>query len=212
MKTVVRSFMPDQKWPTTQVLHLLDGQMTLCFRSWGSQDYNQKLIDEVTHYMSSAQADIDVTSPFDFKENLSSLANKARIALLLVHDYFYKVTNKNEFLVGFEALILFRLKKEIAWASVGRFSLQKIQSDYLQTIFEVGSDLDSQILLPAQLLGVEIDVELQVGSVEASETSELLVCSVFEGRLTQLPSLKAEVQFTTTTPKTAYWYVLIKGA
>lgn len=211
MQIMTRSFAGKFHWPTTNVVNLLDKQLSIFFRSWGSVDYNQKLIDEISHYLATAQADIEVTSPFEYKENLSSLANKTRVSLLLAHDYFCKVVNKSEFAVGFEACVFLRNKQELAWASSGRFSLKKIHSDYLQTIFEVGSDLDSQILLPADLIGAESDFEIHAGSVDFNDESQYFIASVFHGELTRQLSLDGQLHFLPTHSETAYWYSVIKG-
>lgn len=211
MQITTRSFAGKFHWPSTNVVTLLDKQLSIFFRSWGSVDYNQKLTDEISHYLATAQADIEVTSPFEYKENLSSLANKTRVSLLLAHDYFCKFVNKSEFTVGFEACVFLRNKQELAWASAGRFSLKKIHSNYLQTIFELGSDLDSQILLPADLLGAEVDSEIHAGSVNCSEQSQYVISSVFQGELTRQLSLDGQLHFLPTSSDTAYWYSVIKG-
>lgn len=209
MKWTSRSSQQKLKMPTTQVYHLLDNQMTLVVRAWGSQEYNQKLIDETSYYLSSAQADLDVTSPFDFKENLTSLANKTRIALLLAQDHFYKTQNKAEFTVGFETIVFFQLKNELAWSSVGRFSLKRIQNLYMQTLFETGSDRDSDTLLPAELLGVESEVEMTSGSLVLTRQTQLLLASVYGGHLVFESTSGQQTSLLPINNHMSYWYSLI---
>ena len=209
MRWTSRSSQQKLKMPLTQVYHLLDGQMALVVRAWGSQEHNQKLIDEVSHYMSSAQADLDVTSPFDFKENLSSLANKTRIALLLAQDFFYKTQNKNDFTVGFEIAVLFQLKNELAWSSVGRFSLKKIQNSYMQTLFDNGTDRDAETLLPVELLGVEKEVEMTSGSLLLSAQTQLLLTSVYGGDLAFESLTSQQTSLMPNNNTMSYWYSLI---
>lgn len=198
MKWTSRSSQQKLKMPTTQVYHLLDNQLTLVVRAWGSQEYNQKLIDEISYYMSSAQADLDVTSPFEFKENLSSLTNKTRVSLLLAQDHFYKTINKSEFAVGFEVTVLFQIKNELAWSSVGRFSLKKIEDHLLHTFFDTGTDRDNQTLLPVELLGVESGVEINSGSLQLSESSQILLASTYGGQL--------DDRLTASSQQMTYWY------
>ncbi len=209
MKWLTRSSQQNLKMPATQIYHLLDNQMTLVVRAWGSQEFNQKLIDEISFYLSSAQADLDVTSPFDFRENLSSLANKTRISLLLAHDFFYKSQNKTEFAVGFEATVFFQNKNELAWSSVGRFSLKKVRDLYLQTLFDCGTDRDEQTLLPVELLGAEKEVEIISGSVFLETQTQLLLTSVFGGDLVfeSVSAKQANLQPIKNTM--TYWYSLI---
>ncbi len=211
MKWISRSSQQKLKMPLTQVYHLLDNQMALVVRAWGSQEYNQKLIDEVSHYMSSAQADLDVTSPFDFKENLSSLANKTRISLMLAHDFFYKTQNKDDFTVGFEVAVLFQLKNELAWSSVGRFSLKKIKSTYLQTLFDTGTDRDVETLLPVELLGVEREVEISSGSLLLVPQTQLLLTSEYGGILVSESTTAQQASLRPSHTTMSYWYSLISG-
>lgn len=195
--------------PPTQVYHLLDDQMSLAVRAWGSQEFNQKFIDEISFYLSTAQADLDVTSPFDFRENLSSLANKTRIALLLAHDFFYKSQNKAEFSVGFEAAVFFQSKNELAWSSVGRFGLKRIKDRYLQNLFESGSAIDDQILLPVELIGVEKEVEIISGSMHLDSQTQLLLSSVYGGDLVFAVTTSNQMHLQPVNNSTTYWYSLI---
>lgn len=183
MKIVTRAAHQHQKLPNTETHQLLDGQLILFLRSWGSSDYSQRFIDEVEHYMSSAQADIEVTTPFDYLESISSLANRTRVSLLLAHDVFYKNENKNVYVVGFEATVMFRQKSELAWSSVGRFSIDKVQKQGVNRIFRSGSDLDSEVLLPVQLVGVERELDISSGSLFYDTDSHVVVSSVYKNEL-----------------------------
>lgn len=211
MKVINRSRQSEQKIPTTHMHQLLDNQMTLFVRSWGSQDYNQKLIDEISHYMSSAQADLEVTTPFDFQENLSSLANRTRISFLLAHDYFYKNENKSEYSVGFEAVVFFQLKNELAWSSVGRFGLKKINEDHVNCLFENGTDLDQQVLLPAELIGLEGDIDIRSGSMVFQKNDILVLSSTFQTDLTILSNQAGEPTVQANNPNSTYWYSVLVG-
>lgn len=209
MKWLSRSSQQNLKMPTTQLYHLLDNQMTLAVRAWGSQEFNQKLIDEVSYYLSSAQADLDVTSPFDFRENLSSLANKTRISLLLAQDFFFKSQNKTEFTVGFEVAVFFRHRNELAWSSVGRFSLKRIKDLYLQTLFDVGTDRDEDTLLPVELLGAEKEVEIVSGSLLLTPQTQLLLSSVYGGELVFESASSKQMSLQPVNNTTTYWYSLM---
>lgn len=206
MKAEIHSHLGPQKMPETQVFNLLDNQLLVFVRGWGSQDFNKKFIDEISHYLSSAQADIEVTSPFDFLENQSSLANKVRIALLLAHDYFYKSENKSSFSVGFEAAVFMRHKKELAWGAIGRFDIYRTKDDHLSLLSAVGTDRDSEVLLPIDLLGVEKDVDIRLGSVLLAK-EQIFVSSVY-GSTSQYkinPQTK-ELDFSESDQeKTSYW-------
>ena len=177
-----RSAQNASRLAATQTYKLLGDQLFIFVRAWGSTDYNQKFVDEIQHYMASSQADIEVTTPFDFQENLTSLANRTRVALLLAHDLFYKNENKNSYSVGFEALVLCHEKNELAWSSVGRFSIDKIFKNQLTSLLHYGSDLDAEVLLPAALLGVEREAPIISGSARGVTDTRLVTFSPFQCR------------------------------
>jgi hypothetical protein len=180
MLSSVKFAYSSQKLAPTQTYELLDGKLVLVLRAWGSTDYNQKFVDEVMQYLSSAEADLELTTPFDFHDGITSLANKLRVSLLMAHDYFYKNDNKSEYTVGFESLLLYKKNKELAWATVGRFNLDLIRANHRQIILKKGSDLDGEVLLPMQMVGVEKDIDVLAGSIVFENDSKLLISSVYK--------------------------------
>ncbi len=212
MQYEVNSQQGQSKLPKTLVYHLLDNQLMIYLRPWGSQDYNQKFTDEVMHFLSTAQADIEITSPFDYIENLTSLANKVRISLLLAHDYFYKTENKSSFSVGFEVAVLIKNKNEFAWGAVGRFDVYKNTEKNLQLLSSVGSELDISVLLPIELLGVEKDFNLRSGSFTLGPNETAFFASVYGPSAT----LKAWQSVTDAMPtvddeNSTYWISKVKS-
>ena len=183
MRIFSRNSATGQKLAATNVSSLLDNKLILILRSWGAAEHNQKFIDEVVHYLSSTQADIEVTTPFEYHENLSALANRTRVALLLAHDYFYRNENKNEYLVGFEATVLFESISEIAWSSVGRFEIGKIVGEIIRPYVNNGTDLDSETLLPVQLIGIEREIDITSGSLALHSDEKIVVASTFRNQI-----------------------------
>jgi hypothetical protein len=210
MKFVTRSVQSEVRLAPTNIINLLDGQLILILRSWGSTEYNQKFADEVSHYLSSTQADLEVTTPFDYQENLSSLANRTRISVLLVHDLFYKSENKGEYSVGFEATILFKSKNELAWSSVGRFAIDKLMGDSLNTYLKNGSDLDLETALPVQLIGVERQIDISSGSILISEDSKIIVSSAYKCNIIFNKEHTADNNLVEAAPSGgSYWFSVI---
>ena len=199
------------KLPPTTAYQLLDDQLIVFLRAWGSQEYNQKMIAEITHFLSTAQADVEITSPFDRIENNTTLANKVRISLLLAHDYFYKVENKSTLSVGFEAAVVMRSHQEIAWAAVGRFDIHKLSTQQQLMISSEGSDQDESILLPVELLGVEKNFNLRCGSLSI-KNEEIVVASVYQGLLTAFKDSSAsEWHVDVDNQDATYWFSKLKS-
>lgn len=206
MKTQIQSHFGTQKMPPTQLYSLLDDQLLIFVRSWASQDYNQKFVDEIMHYLSTAQADIEITSPFDFQENLSTLTNKIRISLLLAHDYFYKTENKSSFSVGFETLVVMRHKQEIAWGSVGRFDIYSLKDNQINLISAVGTDRDQDVLLPIELIGVEKDVDIRLGSLRV-DGQQLVASSLYKTQQHQFKfDSDANEDMIDSANQGSYWF------
>lgn len=209
MNINTRSAIARQQLPSTQTYQALNNQLTIFLRSWGSSEYNQKVIDEITHYLSTTQADIEVTTPFDYVESLSSLANRTRVAVLLAHDLMYKTDNRAEYVVGFEVLVLFRSKNEIAWASVGRFSIAKVIHSRLVAINVSGTDLDEESLFPAQLIGLEKQVGVGAGSIAVNENTKIVVSSTYDCELT-LSNQDSIANLVEVNPtNSTYWFSVV---
>ncbi len=211
MRYTTESQQGQYKLPNTAVVQLLDGELTIFMRPWGSQDYNQKFVDEISHYLSTAQADVEITSPFDNIENVTSLANKVRVAILLAHDHFFKIENATSFAVGFECAVLLKNKNETAWAAVGRFNILKRSGKHCFAISIAGTDQDEQILLPVDLLGVERDFELRCGSVLVHD-EDLIVASAYQGDLAFKKNFNSnQWEINTSEAPLTYWFSTVKS-
>ena len=165
------------KFPQTQVIQLLNDQLFIFFRSWSGLEIQQKVIDEISHFLSAADADLEVTTPFEFIESLSSYANKVRISLLLANDIVHKTENKERYAQGCEIGIVYKKNNEVICASVGRFGFTAIKNEQRMVLSSGGNLLDDQVLLPTQLLGLDPTPIIQINSISTKGLSELVVDS-----------------------------------
>lgn len=212
MKIQSRSSTHQLQMPPTQTYLQLNDQLVIFLRTWGAGDYNQKVVDEITHYISTTQADIEVTTPFDYNESMSSLANRTRISLLLAHDLLYKTDNRTEYLVAFEALVMYQNKNELAWSSVGRFNISKLQNKRLTPILQLGSDLDNEALLPIQLIGVEKETCMNSGSILFENGAAVVVSSPFKCDIVLNDASDMNHLVEADPFQSTYWYsVLASG-
>jgi hypothetical protein len=168
-----------QKMPNTQSVSLLNERLLVFIRAWNGSDINQKIIDEVSHYLSSVEADIELTNSFEYLENLTSLGNKMRAALILANEQIYRLENKELYKNGAEVLILYQKNSELAWGSVGRFSIEAVKNEKKIKLFDNGSRFDNDILLPVALLGLTKTPDLNIGGVSLKNLSRLQISSVF---------------------------------
>jgi len=129
--------------------------------------------------MSSVEADLEVTSPFEYSENLTTLANKVKISMLLANDNIYNTDNKEIYQHGAEVAILFQKDSEVSWASVGRFSLEAQKEDRKIKLFDSGSRFDDTILLPVNLIGIIKNPDVISGSISTKKLQQIEIKSVF---------------------------------
>ncbi len=189
MKTQVSGSVDLFKFPQTQVHSMLSDQLIIFLRSWNGIDANQKVIDEINHFLSAADADLEVTTPFEFIENLSSIANKVRISMLLANDVIYKTENKDSYNHGFEIAIIYKHQQEIAWSTVGRFEISATKNKKNISLGHGGQFLDDQVLLPVALLGIEREPAVLTGSLSIKNLEQIQVLSDFDQLATSWKAL-----------------------
>jgi hypothetical protein len=129
--------------------------------------------------MSSVEADLEVTSPFGYSENLSMFANKVKIAVLLANDTIYNTDNKSTYQHGAEVTVIFQKNNEISWASIGRFSIEALKEDRNLILFDSGGKFDDEILLPVSLIGIMKSPEVLAGSMAIKKLQQLVIKSNF---------------------------------
>lgn len=193
MKSKITALNGKFKLPPTNVYSLLDDHLLIFLRSWNGADANQKVIDEINHFLSAANADLEVTTPFEFVENLSSLANKVRISILLANDVVFKTENKEQFQQGYEIAVIFKNNNELAWSTVGRFELSAQKQASFFSISHGGQFLDDQVLLPVALLGIDREPKVLSGSIGVKNLEKLEVCSEFGEKSTFWEALITEM-------------------
>lgn len=179
MKSKISSHNGAQKFPQTHVHSLLNDNLLVCIRLWSGPEVEQKAVDEILRYLSAADADLEVTTPFDYIESLSSLSNKVRVALLLANEALY-IDNKEKYSQGFEIAICYKHNKEISLGSVGRFAFTAEKKDKKFLMFESGGFLDDLVLLPTDLLGIEREVDIKCASVSTRDLSSIQISSKFD--------------------------------
>lgn len=211
MKVFSRSSNHMTQMPATQVFSQLNDQLYIFLRCWGGADYSQKVVDEITHYISTTQADIEVTTPFDYNESISSLANRTRIGLLLAHDLLYKTDNRTEYTAAFEALVLYRNKSELAWSAVGRFGISKVQNERVSHILNVSTDTDTEVLLPVQVIGLEKEICMNSGSIHMDQSTKIVLSSTFKCQLQFDTDASLQHLVEVQPYQSTYWFSVVTG-
>lgn len=179
MKCKVKAASGSFKFPQTQVVSLLNDKLILFVRSWNGPDAVQKVVDEVNHYLSSADADMEVTTPFEFVENLSHYANKVRIAMMLANEVLYITENTERYSQGFEVALVYRNQRELVWSAIGRFQIIAHNTSQVFPLSDGGRFLDGEVLLPVALLGIGRDPDLRCGSLSIKDLNKIEIKSSY---------------------------------
>lgn len=150
--------------------------------SWGAPEHAEKAIEEISKYVQSAKADVEVTSPFEFMPCLSSEVNYLRTSLLITNEFLYRSENKTEYAAGLEVLVLFKRGRQLAWAQVGGPSLLIQRNGKSVQPLSVSMDLASDALgvlppIPRNLLGIDRSCIIEVGHTSFEENDQLIMLS-----------------------------------
>ena len=167
------------KLPQTAIFAEMSSDLLIFIRSWCGEDLQQKVLNEITRYLSATDADLEVTSPFEYVENLSSIANKVRVALLMANEALYG-ENKDHYKYGYEVAICYKKSNEICIASVGRFSFKYQKKNKMIQLYESAGFADDLTLLPSQLLGIEKSIEIKISSISKSDLEAIEIKSIFD--------------------------------
>ena len=170
------------RFPATQIVSLLNDRLFIFTRCWSGPEIQQKVVDEISHFLSAANADLEVTTPFEYLSSLSSVANKVRISLLLANDLIYKTENKETYNQGCEIALVYQKDHEVVCASIGRFSFTSVVDAEQICISTGGQLLDRIVLLPTQLLGIDIIPNIQVNSVASRQINEIRIESNYQNQ------------------------------
>ena len=165
--------------PGTSITDFFEKDLLVIVRPWNNSDHLKVVIEEVSQYLSATQADLELTTPFQFVEGLSTLANKLRISALLANDRLFKAENRETYACGFEMVLLYKKNTELAWLAIGGFEFEAEFKDYKKIICSNGDVLESCNLLPPHLLGVDRTPVLQAGSVNIKDLTSLKIKSYF---------------------------------
>lgn len=164
--------------PQTEVISLMNDNLILFIRSWTDSSIVSKISDEINHFLTSAEADIEVTTPFEYFEHQSSVANKVRISLSLANDLIYNVENKDTYQHAAEIAIVYKTKNEMVIGAVGHFEAT-LESSLGQKVcvFNTGMSYQGLVPIPKNLLGLHKSLTLNLESIQWNKFSKLILTS-----------------------------------
>ena len=183
-----RPFAGADSRPTPEVLIDTSVNTLIVAVPWGSRDAAKKVIDRRLEYLSFAAQDREATSPLPRMSCLSTAANNLRTAAMLANDMLYREDNGDEYRAGVELFAATLSQNELSWVQVGGPHILLGRGS--QALLPIGSSVDLALdlsldqaarsrlpALPAQLLGLDSNVNLTINSFRARPHDSLVLLS-----------------------------------
>lgn len=152
---------------------------------WGSRDAARKVIERMLEYLAFASQDREATSPLPRLSCLSNAANNLRTAAMLANDMLYREDNSDEYRAGVEIFAATLSQNELSWVQVG--GPHVLLGRGHRSLLPLGSTVDLALdlnfgaakmpALPAQLLGLDSNVNLTINSFRARPKDSLVLLS-----------------------------------
>ena len=171
--------------PQPEILLDPQAQLLIVATPWGARSAATKAIGRMTEYLALARTDREATSPFERLSCLSTQANNLRVAALLANEILYREDNQNEYNSGVELFAAIIDDNELVWLQAG--NPQILLNRRGRTLLPLGSQIDlaydlsegSELLpaLPAQLLGLDLSLNLNINSFRARPGDQLVLLS-----------------------------------
>jgi hypothetical protein len=161
-----------------------DGSLAVIVTTWGQPEAGQKVMEEITKYVSAAKADVDVTTPFEFLTCVPDEVNYVRTGILIANDMLYRSTNRREYESGAEVLAVFRKGRTLSWAQVGNPSLLIQRNNKPVQPVAMSWDLSSEMTgdggdvlapMPSSMIGFDLTCNIQCGHTICEENDRLIL-------------------------------------
>lgn len=194
---------------------------------WGTREAARKVIDRMTEYLSFAAQDREATSPLPRMTCLSTPANNLRTAAMLANDMLYREDNRDEYRAGVEIFAATLYQNEMCWIQVGGPNLLLGRGN--QKLLPLGSSVDLALdlknwqsktdlpALPAQLLGLDSNVNLTINSFRARAGDRLVLLShsqtpesAYQWKANEIDLEKMVKDFSRGNARTAFWVGILE--
>lgn len=146
--------------------------------SYGNPLLTEKIFDECQREFLAANQDFDVTSPFPKLTCLDGVANRIYTTILFLNDYIYSTYNKNNFVEGFEFIILQKVNQKIYWAQIGWPHIFLISNNNIigldHSLGQRSFKKNQSPNLPHSLLGLNNSLNFRVENSKLHRKEDLL--------------------------------------
>jgi serine/threonine protein phosphatase PrpC len=170
--------------PSPEV-HVSDDQsLVIIATPWGNTDIAKDFINGVTSIWRESTQDSEKTTTYAPDDGLSQAEHLFKMAVLAVHEDLKEKYNEDELSAGLEILCLLRHQEKISWFHVGAPSLVLIRDKSMMPLFhsidfshDFSAPEETLAPLPKELLGVQQQVNLNVGGMKLQKGDRFFMVS-----------------------------------
>lgn len=222
-----RPYPGENSRPTPEILIDESTNSVFVVVPWGNREAAKKVIARMTEYLAFAAQDREATSPLPRLTCLSTSANNLRTAALLANDMIFREDNREEYRAGVELFAATLYHNELSWLQVG--GPQLLLGRNAQSLLPLGSNIDLALdlrdwrsevelpALPAQLLGLDANVNLTINSFRARAGDRLILLNhsqtpdiTFSWKSDQLKMDDMVRLLARHSPRAAFWLGLLE--
>jgi hypothetical protein len=179
-KFIQRSYPGKYKRPNMSLEYSEKDGLLIALTPWGSSDASHKAAQVIKDYYLGAILDPEATSPFPRLAHLSNYGNTIRIAYMVANDAVYQAFNKDQYNSACELLILSFNNRQVSWVQVGQPHLLLLREGKLQPLnvaLDLGLDYNNPTPLPAKLLGLSTQSEVETKDMILNKKDRLVLCA-----------------------------------
>ena len=170
--------------PNTLLDFEKSNNLLLCITAWGKENIISRVTESIKSYITLANEDSEVTMLYSRKENLHTMGNTLRMAVIMASEKIYNEFNKEEYTCGFEIFAAVQDGPQWIYVSCGQPSLvikrknlgivPLNQSTDLNVLTQKSSIQDP---LPNALLGLGQHPPIQYGNIRLKKSDQLALIS-----------------------------------
>lgn len=150
---------------------------------WGEREVVNETLLHLRDLVLSSQGDLDITSPFEKVESLSSLGNQMKTAFRLTNEKILNEQNNGEYTVGMEVFAASKDHNLFVWGSLGSYHLLLNRAGsplYLldthhDLTFELGKNSPLCPPLPCTLLGLHPTLQIPIQSLRLQPNDQFFI-------------------------------------
>lgn len=184
LKIDQRSYGGKKFRPQTQLDFESSNNLLLCITAWGQHEIASRVSESIKSYITMATEDSEVTMLYQRKENLHTMGNTLRMAVIMASEKIYNEFNKEEYTTGFEIFAAVQDGPQWIYVSCGQPSLVIKRSN--MGIVPLTQAIDLNVLtqknsiqdpLPNTILGLGQHPPIQYGNLRLKKSDKLALIS-----------------------------------